>query len=888
MSGLGGMHKKYSWLPESNPAALSGDGANATRSGSGDKAAKGGRGRGKATRGHDKSLDKGPDDGPAVDALGITTPAAGGSTQGAATAASGDIGGMANSPAMQPASSAAGQGTPTGSSRPRRARKGSVDDLVRSRFLTNMAAQCEGPPADGGSPALRRAAAEQPPMAAITANVRDALAHERSAARGSPAAAASPTGARARNGHRSGHQGNGAPGYGAPGWSAPQLGSIESRYSFPSYTPMNPRNVTSTMRRGERGVGSYARTVPFDVPTGENVIVIHPGSRWLRIGRASDAVPRTIPHVIARRLKTRVPPAASADAAAADAAAAAPAADAMDVDEPEPTSAHTESIHADGSDSDEDETSRSDSEGLVAGEELSAVDATLNMLRTALKQHQRLSKRKVAPNARSQVLSYNRQSKPEVIQDHNDPFRIEWVRAAEVTSDRVVGEEALRLDSADEFFIRYPVRNGYFNIEDYAGIEEVLGDIQAIWEHAIEAELGIRRRDLAAFGAMLVIPDNYSRLEVISLAEMLLRRMGFQQLLVQQSSALVTFGAGFSSACVVDVGAQKTSVCCVDEGHCAQESRVTTMYGGDDITRFLFNLFARSKFPYREAALSRVYDWAMLNELRERFCTVNLSDVNIRLHDFFVRQPREHTRKYSFKTYDEAYQAPLCLFYPAIMDAYYQLPDYAGSFAAAHYPETYGEARAVPPLGAVTPSQFGMLPSRAVEVEPEVELDLAAAAAAAGPSAAGPPAAEPAAPDSRPPSVPPAESHVRYMPDPDAQHSRMPLDAAITHSIAHAGSVDRAKKLYTSIVIVGGGVSFIPGFDILLASRLMHIRPSYLQSVERADIVSAPRDLDPRVLAWKGGAVLSRLECAREMWLSSRDWADFGPKLLRDRLLFQW
>ncbi|KAJ2711738.1 actin-like protein arp8 [Coemansia spiralis] len=167
--------------------------------------------------------------------------------------------------------------------------------------------------------------------------------------------------------------------------------------------------------------------------------------------------------------------------------------------------------------------------------------------------------------------------------------------------------------------------------------------------------------------------------------------------------------------------------------------------------------------------------------------------------------------------------------------------------------------------------------------------------ATSGPPAADPaaepatePATEPAAPDSRPPSAPPAATRMHYVPDPDAQHSRMPLDAAITHSIAHAGSVDRAKKLYTSIVIVGGGVSFIPGFDILLASRLMHIRPSYLQSVERADIVSAPRDLDPRVLAWKGGAVLSRLECAREMWISSHDWADFGPKLLRDRVLFQW
>ncbi|KAJ2689873.1 actin-like protein arp8, partial [Coemansia spiralis] len=419
-----------------------------------------------------------PDDSPAIDALGIATPAAasdkldtaltgdaGPAT--AAPAASGDAASIDNSPSLQPVSSA----TAASRSRQRRSRKDSVDDLVRSRFITNMASHSEGPRPDAVSPALRRAAeaAEHPPMAAITANVRDALAHERSAARGSPAAASPATG-RQRNGHRSGHHGNGAAGYGSSARGAPQLGPIESRYSFPSYTPMNPRNVTSTMRRGEQGVGTYSRARAFEVPTGENVIVIHPGSRWLRIGRASDAVPRTIPHAIARRLRGR------------QAAAAAPAAPAaMDVDEPEPTSANTGSTGADGSDSDEDGSSPSDSEGLANGEELSAVDATLNMLRIALKQHQRMSKRKVAPNARSQVLSYNRQSKPEIIQDHNDPFRIEWLRSAEVTSDRVIGEEALRLDSTDEFSVRYPIRNGYFNIEDYSGIEEVLGDIEAIW-----------------------------------------------------------------------------------------------------------------------------------------------------------------------------------------------------------------------------------------------------------------------------------------------------------------------------------------------------------------------------------------------------------------------
>lgn len=40
---------------------------------------------------------------------------------------------------------------------------------------------------------------------------------------------------------------------------------------------------------------------------GAQVIVIHPGSRFLRIGKASDVNPLTVPNVIARRCKPPVP-----------------------------------------------------------------------------------------------------------------------------------------------------------------------------------------------------------------------------------------------------------------------------------------------------------------------------------------------------------------------------------------------------------------------------------------------------------------------------------------------------------------------------------------------------------------------------------------------------
>ncbi|KAJ2828502.1 actin-like protein arp8 [Coemansia furcata] len=837
----------------------------------------------------------------------------------------------------------------------RKSRKDSVDELIRSRLNNALGprqldGQPEGPPAEAPAPKPRKRA-DNPGalMSSITATVRDALVSEHTTHR---APAANPSSRQrgsqsalrpsvlfpAANDDAGGYRGKAAAAAAAAKNGA-HLDSINSTYSFPSYAPLNVTRG-GKFKKTDRGVGSPLdyENRGLEVTTGENVIVLHAGSRWMRIGRASDAVPKELPHAVARRFKPPTPntpvPAAPPPAATSaadtgadvdiipptddqphaetnDASTALPASETagMDIDsdvvpapeESQGVAEHDVAMAARESDA---ESEPADAE-TAESEPADTVDKTLAMLREALKQHQRQSKRKVPPNVYSQVLTYNKQSQPETIRDHNDPFKIEWILPSMVSDDYVVGEGVLRVAESDEFVVRYPLRNGCFNVEDYASIEEVLGDIETIWTSAITNELGIPRRDLGTYGVVLVIPDIFSRVEVTLLAELLLRQIGFQYLLVQQSSALVTFGAGFLSACVVDVGAQKTSIACVESGVCSPESRVSVMYGGDDITRFLHSLFVRSSFPYREASLARAYDWTVLNELREKYCTMNLSDVNIRLHNFFVRQPqRKHTLKHSFKAYDEVYQAPFCLFYPTIVDAFYRPPDYARSFVNAIAPDTLADPP--PPAsstGLPTPTQFGIFPSRAeppdgVRSEDESDEPLLVtaatvpatvpgtpdAAAAAAAAAAG---KEAEAGSRTSPSTP--LPSVSYVPDFDAQHARMPLDQAVTHSITHVGSVDSMKKLYSSIVVVGGGVAFIPGFAELLASRLMHARPAFLRGVvERADIVSAPRDLDPRVLAWKGGAVLSRLECAKEMWVSTQEWADFGPRLLRDRVLFQW
>ncbi|KAG7224321.1 hypothetical protein INR49_000564 [Caranx melampygus] len=87
-----------------------------------------------------------------------------------------------------------------------------------------------------------------------------------------------------------------------------------------------------------------------------------------------------------------------------------------------------------------------------------------------------------------------------------------------------------------------------------------------------------------------------------------------------QESVCATFGSGLSSACVVDVGDQKTSICCVEDGVSHRNSRLCLAYGGSDVTRTFFWLLQRAGFPYRDCQLSSRLDCQLLQQLKETFC----------------------------------------------------------------------------------------------------------------------------------------------------------------------------------------------------------------------------------------------------------------------------
>ena len=42
--------------------------------------------------------------------------------------------------------------------------------------------------------------------------------------------------------------------------------------------------------------------------------------------------------------------------------------------------------------------------------------------------------------------------------------------------------------------------------------------------------------------------------------------------------------------------------------------------------------------------------------------------------------------------------------------------------------------------------------------------------------------------------------------------------------------------------------------------------------MEKVQIIPAPKEVDPRMLAWKGGAVLAKMDAAADLWVTASDW----------------
>lgn len=585
--------------------------------------------------------------------------------------------------------------------------------------------------------------------------------------------------------------------------------------SFRLVPAINQKNYfTGYLKRDNQLLASQPR--PDDVQFApETTVVLHLGSRYLRVGCASDVFPREIPLCIAKPKK----------------------------------------------DTGKQHDPR---EGDVAGwqDSVETVEADF-------RERMRFYKINVVSNAIETCRSFNSRQKGEVIDDDSDEG-----------SENLYGDGALNADSS-KFDIVWLFQQGGFTEDPcYVSTQEYIDDLTAYLKWSIP-------RSPTESDVVLLVPDLFDRTQ-LSVTMAILFDLGFRHQLILQESVAATFGAGISSACVVDVGSQTTKIACVDEGVCVSDSRLYLDIGGDDITATFRRMLSRISFPAKELSDEDA------SRLKRKFCTANNEDLEIQLYSATAAG-----RKFDFKIYNEVMLPVLGLFYPQLfqnsdkriykhrlfpraIDPYEN--HLVDQLSDAQLNVCYGQL-AVNGQSYVSLIGSGLMGSAEPASEPASEVggtddeeSKSTPAPEAAPGKAGSSQAQiPKAADQQIK----AEEHV----DP-CKALIAPLDHAIVESITQATkSGTSPKTFYENVLVVGGGAN-ISGFHNLLSDRLSMWAPKVTKDFGEIAVLPIPRELDPASILWKGAAVYSRLKIAEEMWISRREWEILGIRILYQKALF--
>ncbi|KAJ4165859.1 hypothetical protein LMH87_007469 [Akanthomyces muscarius] len=685
--------------------------------------------------------------------------------------------------------------------------------------------------------------------------------------------------------------------------------------TWPDVTPINQKNYyTDYMKRDDQVLALRLQNdatrdklvqIPLPVPnladdedgaaTPSNaidpsrIIVIHPGSQNLRIGFASDALPKTIPTALATKF------------------------------------ARTEADMFEALPRRQFEAKTSEQQ---YGEEWSK---KYQKMCADLKIEMRANKRKVLPNSKELVQTFNRRTEPEIIQQHNDPLEVAWtdvkkLKKTNFEAECFIGHEALRVpdDSDPKFKIWWPIQQGWWNEGGYESQEHIYDDFETLLDKALRQELGLRTNsEWQQYSCVFIIPDLYDKKYVEQILHSCMTWFEFSKVCFVQESMAATFGAGYTQACVVDVGAQKTSVTCVEDGLCIEDSRINLKYGGYDMTDTFMKMMLYDHFPYQEINLQKRSDFLLAEELKTKHCTMSQAEISVQLYNFHVRAPNEPTRKYTFKTYDEVILAPMGVFDPSIFDnstklrGRRKLIERSYNSYEVDQPDDPTSAAQLAILALVQPSLLSS-ESQTQEVSTPMKerpafsfksdagangTPMASHAGSPAPEGSGTPApfvfgagkdgSAAGTPVPGAASQPPAglfvESQERSADSIAAERDAVlpvaPLDIAILTSIQNAtkGDEKKLRDLLGSIMVIGGGAK-VPQFTVVLEEKLKARRPDL---TERILVSRSAKDMDEQVVSWKGASVFAKLP-ANDSWITPFEFERLGPRTLYHKVLWAW
>lgn len=671
-----------------------------------------------------------------------------------------------------------------------------------------------------------------------------------------------------------------------------------SVYAPPSLS--TSRNVQSAYMQMEKSVLTCRR--PNELPSDLNneIIVLHMGSRYFRIGLARDALPKLIPNVVAYR---QTPSSISTSTSTSSSIS---------------TSFSSSSINENGY-----------NDSVVSDAHM-----TEDELNDRLANRYKTAKKKPPPNIYNSLLTHNTSATPQTIPALNDTFGFEWTK----TEGRSVicGKAALRINPDEPYVLRWPWQRGHFNQgQGRSSYDQNINDLKVIWQWALEQELKISKGDFAKYGLVLVVPDDIYGWELRAMMELALNEMRFKAISIMQESISATMGSGVSSALLVDIGAQKTVVACVEDGQLTS-GPIRMPYGGDDLTALLHRTLVCHAFPYHECDLRRPLDFELMDELKQRLLTLDEDDLSSQLFEAFVRDPGHSTKVYPFKVFEERWAVANALFEPGV--PLLTGPPTADNVtgvcrmrkaeydANAHYytSETAEDVTAtLPPLQALPIEQVvfaetckwaGCKAKLTNALECFDHFDQVHTNAANTTECRWNGCKQGRFTDEfhRRCHI---GDHLQSMimqhntvdtmqvdsingnteTDPSTPNESLSLEESILRVLEQFGeSPEKLKKFLSSVLVVGNGhkiAHFIPHVASLLRTHYPEMEVDFVLgygSGSKGPTATTKESLtmDAGFVGWKGGAVMARLESTQDAWITPRDWDTCNLRIFRERLTF--
>eukprot|EP00252_Welwitschia_mirabilis_P012774 TRINITY_DN28261_c0_g1_i3.p1 TRINITY_DN28261_c0_g1~~TRINITY_DN28261_c0_g1_i3.p1 ORF type:complete len:592 (-),score=115.29 TRINITY_DN28261_c0_g1_i3:241-2016(-) len=396
----------------------------------------------------------------------------------------------------------------------------------------------------------------------------------------------------------------------------------------------------------------------------------------------------------------------------------------------------------------------------------------------------------------------------------------------------IYGEEAMRISPSQPYIMRRPIRRGHFNISQFYSMQQILEDIYRIWDWILKEKCNLPLENRRKVSAVLVLSESFDVREIKEMVSVILHDLQFEYVVVHQESLAAISGNGVGLACVVNIGAQVTSILCIEDGVTLASSGVILPYGGEDISRSLLWVQQhRLAWPSISTdPMSRPIDLQMLNKLKEKHCMFREGDCDA-LDEISFSESHVPIQVYQVNL-SALNIPPMGLFLPSLFlpDEYPAPPrpwshDYEDVLEDSSHTEFTRKLDAFDTY--ISGNNYGMTMSELSEYNPFQFGN---------------------------------------------EDNCVGLAEAITRSILSIGRIDVEKKLFSSILLVGG-VALTEGLVGTLEDKVLEAIPSN-ESIETVEVLQ--HKSDPINAAWKGGAILGILDLNRESWIRRDDWVSNG------------